>query len=155
MKTLVTRTLVYVSSHFCLSAYHWKHGRGVGIAPVVYDTICYFLYEKLCEVCVHISCFLKTIAYAKWVYIFLFFPVSFLRSFFFPHKLLCNFLQVIYSDEERKFNKHVIISLIRSELLNLAEYNVHMAKLLDGGWNSTYRKYNFEFFDIQAVDIAN
>ncbi|KAJ8900176.1 hypothetical protein K2173_024816 [Erythroxylum novogranatense] len=42
---------------------------------------------------------------------------------------------VIYSDEERKFNKDITIGLICSELLNLAEYNVHMAKLIDGGRN--------------------
>lgn len=49
---------------------------------------------------------------------------------------ICNFFQVIYSDEERKFNKEITVGLIRSELLNLAEYNVHMAKLIDGGRNS-------------------
>lgn len=43
---------------------------------------------------------------------------------------------MIYSDEERKFNKDITVGLIRSELLNLAEYNVHMAKLIDGGRNS-------------------
>ncbi|XXG66487.1 hypothetical protein AAC387_Pa06g0046 [Persea americana] len=42
---------------------------------------------------------------------------------------------VIYSDVERKFNKDITIGLIRSELLNLAEYNVHLAKLIDGGRN--------------------
>ncbi|XP_068669588.1 uncharacterized protein [Aristolochia californica] len=42
---------------------------------------------------------------------------------------------IIYSDEERKFNKDITISLIRTELLNLAEYNVHLAKLIDGGRN--------------------
>ncbi|GFZ00664.1 transcription regulator [Actinidia rufa] len=42
---------------------------------------------------------------------------------------------VIYSDEDRKFNKEITIGLIRSELLNLAEYNVHMAKLIDAGRN--------------------
>lgn len=31
------------------------------------------------------------------------------------------------------------MGLIRSELLNLAEYNVHMAKLIDGGRNSMYK----------------
>jgi len=45
-------------------------------------------------------------------------------------------LQVIYSEEERKYNKEITIGLIRSELLNLTEYNVHMAKLIDGGRNS-------------------
>ncbi|CAH2080488.1 unnamed protein product [Thlaspi arvense] len=42
---------------------------------------------------------------------------------------------VIYSDEDRKFNKDITLGLIQSELLNLAEYNVHMAKLLDAGRN--------------------
>ncbi|KAK3124635.1 hypothetical protein QOZ80_7BG0589710 [Eleusine coracana subsp. coracana] len=42
---------------------------------------------------------------------------------------------VIYSDEEKKFNIDIIIGLIRSELLNLGEYNVHLAKLIDGGRN--------------------
>jgi CCR4-NOT transcription complex subunit 1 len=51
------------------------------------------------------------------------------------------FLQVIYSDEERKFNKDITLGLMRSELLNLAEYNVHMAKLIDGGRNSTSREF--------------
>lgn len=46
--------------------------------------------------------------------------------------------QVIYSDEERKFNKVVTVGLIKSRLLNLAEYNVHMAKLIDGGRNSMF-----------------
>lgn len=56
------------------------------------------------------------------------------------------FLQVIYSDEERKFNKDIIVGLIRSELINLAEYNVHMAKLLDGGRNSMYKELCFYKF---------
>jgi len=43
---------------------------------------------------------------------------------------------VIYSDEERKFNKDITVGLIKRELLNLAEYNIHMAKLLDAGRNS-------------------
>ncbi|GMI99089.1 hypothetical protein like AT1G02080 [Hibiscus trionum] len=42
---------------------------------------------------------------------------------------------VIYSDDERKFNKDITVGLIQSELLNLAEYNVHMAKYIDGGRN--------------------
>jgi CCR4-NOT transcription complex subunit 1 len=48
---------------------------------------------------------------------------------------------VIYSDEERKFNKDITLGLMRSELLNLAEYNVHMAKLIDGGRNSMSREF--------------
>lgn len=50
-------------------------------------------------------------------------------------------MQVIYSDEDRKFNKDIIIGLIRRELLNLAEYNNHLAKLLDAGKNSMCRLY--------------
>ncbi|KAK1304862.1 hypothetical protein QJS10_CPB11g00341 [Acorus calamus] len=42
---------------------------------------------------------------------------------------------VIYSDEERKFNTDITVGLIHSELLNLTEYNVHLAKLIDGGRN--------------------
>jgi hypothetical protein len=45
-------------------------------------------------------------------------------------------VQVIYSDEEKKFNMDIIVGLIRSDLLNLGEYNVHLAKLIDGGRNS-------------------
>ena len=48
---------------------------------------------------------------------------------------------MIYSEEERKFNKDITLGLMRSELLNLAEYNVHMAKLIDGGRNSTSREF--------------
>ncbi|KAL5812656.1 hypothetical protein ACOSQ3_027606 [Xanthoceras sorbifolium] len=42
---------------------------------------------------------------------------------------------VIYSDEERKFNTNIAVGLIRKDLLNLAEYNMHMAKLIDAGRN--------------------
>ncbi|XP_057532309.1 uncharacterized protein LOC130810318 isoform X1 [Amaranthus tricolor] len=42
---------------------------------------------------------------------------------------------VIFSDEERKYNKDITVGLIRRDLLNLAEYSIHMAKLLDGGRN--------------------
>jgi hypothetical protein len=49
------------------------------------------------------------------------------------------FVQVIYSDEEKKFNIEIIFGLIHSKLLNLGEYNVHLTKLIDGGRNSTLR----------------
>ncbi|KAG8092529.1 hypothetical protein GUJ93_ZPchr0012g21276 [Zizania palustris] len=42
---------------------------------------------------------------------------------------------VIYSDEDKKFNIDIIIGLIHSELLNLGDYNIHLAKLIDGGRN--------------------
>ena len=45
--------------------------------------------------------------------------------------------QVIYLDDEKKFNSEIIFALIRSDLLDVREYNVHLAKLIDGGRNST------------------
>lgn len=48
---------------------------------------------------------------------------------------------MIYSDEERKFNTDITVGLIRKDLLNLAEYNMHMAKLIDAGRNSMYREF--------------
>ncbi|CAN8310796.1 unnamed protein product [Cochlearia groenlandica] len=48
---------------------------------------------------------------------------------------------VIYSEEERKLNKDITIGLIQHELLNLAEYNVHMAKHLDGGRNKSATEF--------------
>ncbi|WVZ55056.1 hypothetical protein U9M48_005770 [Paspalum notatum var. saurae] len=48
---------------------------------------------------------------------------------------------VIYSDEEKKFNIEIIFGLIRSELLNLGEYNVHLAKLIDGGRNKVATEF--------------
>ena len=50
---------------------------------------------------------------------------------------------MIYSDEERKFNTNITVGLIRKDLLNLAEYIKHMAKLIDAGRNSMYRKFSF------------
>ncbi|KAJ7514921.1 hypothetical protein O6H91_23G065800 [Diphasiastrum complanatum] len=44
---------------------------------------------------------------------------------------------VIYSDEDRKFNREIIVGLIRSELINLMDYNIHLAKFMDGGRNTT------------------
>lgn len=58
-------------------------------------------------------------------------------------------MQVIYSEEERKYNKDITVGLIGSELLNLTEYNVHLAKLIDGGRNSMSTEnafYCFSFF---------
>ncbi|GKB01494.1 CCR4-NOT transcription complex subunit 1 isoform X1 [Tanacetum coccineum] len=48
---------------------------------------------------------------------------------------------VIYSDEDRKFNKDITIGLIRRELLNLAEYNVYMSRLLDAGRNKVATEF--------------
>ncbi|XAR63221.1 hypothetical protein NMG60_11023087 [Bertholletia excelsa] len=48
---------------------------------------------------------------------------------------------IIYSEEDRKFNKDITVGLIHSELLNLAEYNVHMAKLLDSGRNKAATEF--------------
>ncbi|KAB1225230.1 CCR4-NOT transcription complex subunit 1 [Morella rubra] len=59
---------------------------------------------------------------------------------------------VIYSDEERKFNKDIIVGLIRSELINLAEYNVHMAKLLDGGRNKAATEFAISLLQTLVIE---
>ncbi|KAL4353352.1 hypothetical protein GQ457_06G032980 [Hibiscus cannabinus] len=59
---------------------------------------------------------------------------------------------VIYSDEERKFNKDITVGLIRSELLNLAEYNVHMAKLIDGGRNKAAMEFAISLLQTLVTD---
>ncbi|XP_022867508.1 CCR4-NOT transcription complex subunit 1-like isoform X1 [Olea europaea var. sylvestris] len=59
---------------------------------------------------------------------------------------------VIYSDEDRKFNKDITIGLIHSELLNLAEYNVHMAKLLDAGRNKAATEFAISLIEILVVN---
>ncbi|XP_043718242.1 CCR4-NOT transcription complex subunit 1-like isoform X2 [Telopea speciosissima] len=58
---------------------------------------------------------------------------------------------VIYSDEERKFNKDITVGLIRSELLNLADYNVHMAKLIDAGRNKTATEFAISLLEMLVV----
>ncbi|KAJ0962000.1 hypothetical protein J5N97_029828 [Dioscorea zingiberensis] len=58
---------------------------------------------------------------------------------------------VIYSDEERKFNTEITIGLIRSDLLNLAEYNVHLAKLIDGGRNKAALEFAVSLVEALAV----
>ncbi|XWS35646.1 hypothetical protein CRYUN_Cryun20dG0014500 [Craigia yunnanensis] len=59
---------------------------------------------------------------------------------------------VLYSDEERKFNKDITVGLIRSELLNLAEYNVHMAKLIDGGRNKAAMEFAMSLLQTLVTD---
>lgn len=59
---------------------------------------------------------------------------------------------VIYSEEERKYNKDITLGLIRSELLNLAEYNVHMAKLIDGGRNKAATEFAISLLQTLVVD---
>ncbi|XP_057867287.2 uncharacterized protein LOC131074644 isoform X3 [Cryptomeria japonica] len=58
---------------------------------------------------------------------------------------------VIYSDEERKFNKDITVGLIRSELINLTEYNIHLAKLVDGGRNASATE--FAIFLVQTCVV--
>lgn len=48
---------------------------------------------------------------------------------------------VMYSDEERKYNREIMVGLIRSELIHLADYNVYLAKLIDGGRNSAATEF--------------
>ncbi|KAK9910902.1 hypothetical protein M0R45_034838 [Rubus argutus] len=62
---------------------------------------------------------------------------------------------VIYSDEERKFNKEITVGLIRSELLNLAEYNVHMAKLIDGGRNKPATEFASSLLQTLVIEESN
>ncbi|CAI9292306.1 unnamed protein product [Lactuca saligna] len=61
---------------------------------------------------------------------------------------------VIYSDEDRKFNKDITIGLIRRELLNLAEYNVHMAKLLDAGKNKVATEFAISLIQTLVANDA-
>ncbi|XP_011033315.1 PREDICTED: CCR4-NOT transcription complex subunit 1-like isoform X2 [Populus euphratica] len=62
---------------------------------------------------------------------------------------------VIYSDEERKFNKDITLGLISSELLNLAEYNVHMAKLIDGGRNKAATDFAISLVQALVVEESD
>ncbi|KAH7284495.1 hypothetical protein KP509_34G056500 [Ceratopteris richardii] len=48
---------------------------------------------------------------------------------------------VMYSEEERKYNLDVVVGLIRSELIQLTDYNVYLAKSIDGGRNSTATEF--------------
>ncbi|KAE9611238.1 putative CCR4-Not complex component, Not1, CCR4-NOT transcription complex subunit 1, HEAT [Lupinus albus] len=59
---------------------------------------------------------------------------------------------VIYSEEERKFNKDITVGLIRSELLNLTEYNVHMAKLIDGGRNKAAMEFSISLLQTLVIE---
>ncbi|GFP80906.1 ccr4-not transcription complex subunit 1 [Phtheirospermum japonicum] len=59
---------------------------------------------------------------------------------------------VIYSEEDRKFNKDITIGLIRSDLLNLAEYNVHMAKLLDAGRNKSATEFAISLIQTLVIN---
>uniref|UniRef100_A0A6N2L7C3 CCR4-NOT transcription complex subunit 1 n=1 Tax=Salix viminalis TaxID=40686 RepID=A0A6N2L7C3_SALVM len=62
---------------------------------------------------------------------------------------------VIYSDEERKFNKDITLGLMRSELLNLAEFNVHMAKLIDGGRNRAATDFAVSLIQALVAEESN
>ncbi|XP_050387579.1 uncharacterized protein LOC126803899 isoform X2 [Argentina anserina] len=59
---------------------------------------------------------------------------------------------VMYSDEERKFNKEITVGLILSELLNLAEYNVHIAKLIDSGRNRPATEFATSLVQTLAIE---
>ncbi|GAB4861940.1 hypothetical protein Ancab_037195 [Ancistrocladus abbreviatus] len=59
---------------------------------------------------------------------------------------------VIYSDEERKFNKDITVGLIRRELLNLAEYNIHMAKLIDAGRNKAATEFAISLLQTLLIE---
>ncbi|KZV18909.1 hypothetical protein F511_17815 [Dorcoceras hygrometricum] len=59
---------------------------------------------------------------------------------------------VMYSDEDRKFNKDITVGLIGSELLNLAEYNVYMAKLIDAGRNKAATEFAISLIQSLVVN---
>ncbi|KAH6817786.1 transcription regulator [Perilla frutescens var. frutescens] len=59
---------------------------------------------------------------------------------------------VIYSEEDRKFHRDITIGLIHSELLNLAEYNVHMAKLLDAGRNKVATEFAISLIQTLVIN---
>ncbi|CAA2972771.1 Hypothetical predicted protein [Olea europaea subsp. europaea] len=59
---------------------------------------------------------------------------------------------VIYADEDQKFKKDITVGLIRSELLNLAEYNVRMAKLLDAGRNKAATEFANSLIETLVID---
>ena len=56
-------------------------------------------------------------------------------------------MQVIYSEEENKFNLDIVTGLIRSEILNVGDYDVHLAKIIDSGRNSKL-KHVFLYLNI-------
>ncbi|CAH8310228.1 unnamed protein product [Eruca vesicaria subsp. sativa] len=62
---------------------------------------------------------------------------------------------VIYSEEERKLNKDITIGLIQRELLNLAEYNVHMAKHLDGGRNKSATEFSISLLQYLVTEESS
>ncbi|CAN8296001.1 unnamed protein product [Cochlearia groenlandica] len=62
---------------------------------------------------------------------------------------------VIYSEEDRKLNKDITIALIQRELLNLAEYNVHMAKHLDGGRNRSATNFAISLIQSLVTEESN
>lgn len=59
---------------------------------------------------------------------------------------------VIYSEEERKYNKDITVGLIGSELLNLTEYNVHLAKLIDGGRNKAATEFSISLLQTLVIE---
>ncbi|KAL0700429.1 hypothetical protein Bca4012_056551 [Brassica carinata] len=62
---------------------------------------------------------------------------------------------VIYSEEERKLNKDITIGLIQRELLNLAEYNLHMAKHLDGGRNKSATDFSISLLQSLVTEESS
>ncbi|KAK2356053.1 CCR4-NOT transcription complex subunit [Trifolium repens] len=51
-----------------------------------------------------------------------------------------------------KYNKDITVGLIRSELLNLTEYNVHMAKLIDGGRNKAATEFSISLLQTLVIE---
>ncbi|XWS60105.1 hypothetical protein CRYUN_Cryun07bG0005900 [Craigia yunnanensis] len=62
---------------------------------------------------------------------------------------------VIYSDEDRKFNTNITIGLMRKGLLNLAEYNKHMEKLIDAEKNNTATEFAISLLETLLVQESS
>ncbi|WRX18737.1 CCR4-Not complex component [Theobroma cacao] len=62
---------------------------------------------------------------------------------------------VIYSDEDRKFNTNIIVGLMHKGLLNLAEYNKHMAKLIDAGKNKTATEFAISLLETLLIQESS
>ncbi|XVF08470.1 hypothetical protein REPUB_Repub07fG0006100 [Reevesia pubescens] len=62
---------------------------------------------------------------------------------------------VIYSNEDRKFNTDITIGLMQKGLLNLAEYNKHMAKLIDAGKNKTATQFAISLLETLLVQESS
>lgn len=62
---------------------------------------------------------------------------------------------LIFSEEEQKLNIDVTIGLIRFELVNLADYSVHLVKLIDGGRNKAAMEFSISLVQTLIIHGVN